>query len=117
MYLFHKRAGGIYDLYVVSLSKVVCLRRFAVGTEQNLRVLQFCHLFTVDGLESEVQQSLTFHAIMNYIAQAIQFVGIFQLFLRLRDGSCYTEAETAMFVNFYQHLCLFFVITYFRFWK
>jgi len=72
-----------------------------VGTQKDFDVMQTLKVVVVDCDEPHAAQTLTLHAVMHYIAEAIQRLSLSQFFLCLAYGSGYSEAETAAAVNLY----------------
>jgi hypothetical protein len=71
-----------------------------MGTEQHFHMVQAAHLIMVNGNQSHLPQSLTLHAIVNNISQAIELGTLGQLFLGFLDGGGHSEAEATAVVDF-----------------
>ena len=67
----HHRAGGIDNLDVVALGKLVGLRRFAMGSQQDFDIVELGELLMVDGDEPFGMEAFYFHAVVYDIAKAI----------------------------------------------
>ena len=67
----HHRAGGIDNLDVVALGKLVGLRRFAMGSQQDFYIVELGELLMVDGDEPFGMEAFYFHAVVYDIAKAI----------------------------------------------
>ena len=96
--------GGIDDLDVVAVRYLVGFGRFAMGTEQDLHVVELLELVVVDGDESEFLQALALHAVVHDVAKAIKGGAICQLFFGLADGGGDPKTESAATVDFYLHI-------------
>ena len=99
--LKHHGACGIYNLNVVLLCELVCLRRLAVGAQQHFRIVQLIHIFMVDGYEPQIVEPFAFHAVVHDVAEAIERVALCQFFFCLPDGGGHAETEAATTVDFY----------------
>ena len=97
--LEHHRAGGIDNLDVVTTGEFVGLRRFPMGTQQHLHIMELTHIIMVDGDEPQVFQPLTFHTVVNDIAQTVEgLVTGAKLLLSLLNGGGHSETEATAFV-------------------
>lgn len=67
----HHGAGGIDNLDVVALGKLVGLRRFAMGSQQDFDIVELGELLMVDGDEPFGMEAFYFHAVVYDIAKAI----------------------------------------------
>lgn len=64
-------ASGIDNLDVVALGKLVGLRRFAMGSQQDFDIVELGELLMVDGDEPFGMEAFYFHAVVYDIAKAI----------------------------------------------
>ena len=69
-----------------------------MSAQQDLDIVEPCHLLMVDGDEPHLAQTVTLHAIMHDIAEAVEGVALGQLLLSLLDGRGDAEAEAAAVV-------------------
>lgn len=67
----HHGAGGIDNLDIVALGKLVGLGRFAMGSQQDFDIVELGELLMVDGDESFGMEAFYFHAVVYDIAKAI----------------------------------------------
>lgn len=67
----HHGAGGIDNLDVVALGKLVGLWRFAMGSQQDFDIVELGELLMVDGDEPFGMEAFYFHAVVYDIAKAI----------------------------------------------
>ena len=75
-----------------------------MSPQQHLHIVQLTKIVVIDGNESHRPQALTFHTIMNDIAQTIKAVSLGQFLFGLLDGCGHTKTETTAVVDFYiQH--------------
>ena len=102
--LQHHRACGVYYLDIVAPRQLVGLGRFAVSAQQYLGVVQPAQVFVVYGHEAHPAQPLALHAVVYYVAEAIERLATGQLFLGFLYGSGHAEAKSAAIVYFYLHL-------------
>ena len=63
--------------------------------------MQTPELVVIDGYEPHAAQTLTLHAVMHYIAEAIQRLALGQFLLCLTYGRGHSEAETTAAINLY----------------
>ena len=68
--------------------------------------MQFPHLVVLDGNQSHLPQSVTLHAIVHNITQAIEFIAFSEFLLSLSDGSGHPKAESTATINLNYHIPL-----------
>ena len=101
--LKHHGAGGIDNLDVVTSGELIGLRGFAMGAQQHLHIVELAHLFVVDGDEPHRAEAFTLHAVVDDIAETIEFGTLGKFFLGLFNGGGHSEAEATAFIDFYYH--------------
>ena len=104
------RACGIYDVNVVHFCLAVCRWWFSVCAEQYVCITQRVVCSMIYGLQTQLLESAAFLSVVHDVSQAIEFFTVAQFFLCLTYSSCYSEAETASFVNFNNHSCCSFIV-------
>lgn len=97
--------GGVDNVYVLLLGLVVGGGGLAVGTEQDVAVVELVELVVVNGLQAHVLQTVALGAVVYDIAEAVELLTVFEFVFRLAYGAGHSEAETASFVNFNNHAC------------
>jgi hypothetical protein len=102
--LQHHGTGGIDEVNVVGLGGAVGRRRFAVGAQQHLGVVERVELLVVDGLQTERAQAFALLAVVDYVAQTVERVALAQFLLGLAYRRGHAKAEPRIFVNLYQHV-------------
>ena len=100
-------AGSIDDLDVVALCQLVGLGRFAVCSQEHLRIVQLVEVVVVDGDKPHLPQALALHAVVNDVAQAVESAALREFLLGLADGGGDAEAEATTAVDFYLHVAYF----------
>ena len=104
--LQYNGACGIDNLDVVLACHLVGGWRFAMSPEQHFHATEISHVIMIDGDEPEALEALTFHSVMNDVAEAVESLARGKLFFGFLDGSGYSEAETTAVVYFYLHFLL-----------
>ena len=99
--LKHHRTRGVYYLNAVTPGQLVCLGRFAMGTQQHFHTMQTAHVVVVYRYKPHFAQALTLHSVVNYITETIQCLPLCQFFLGLLYGSSHTKAKPAAVVYLY----------------
>ena len=79
------RTGGINDLDIIALGKLIGLWRLAMGAKQHFGVVKVDELLGTDGVKTESSESLHLLTVVDDVAQTIQSVGILQVVFGLLD--------------------------------
>ena len=79
------RTGGIDDLDIVALGKLIGLWRLTVGTEQHFGVVKVNELLGSDCFKSHGFETLHLLTVVDDVAQTVQAVGILQVVFGLLD--------------------------------
>ena len=101
--LEHHRTGGIDDLDIVPACQFVGLRGFSVSPQQHFHIVQLLHFVVLDGHEAHLTKTVTLHAIVHDITQAIEFIAMRQFLFGLLNSGGHTEAEATAIIDFDYH--------------
>jgi len=99
----HHGASGVNQVDGMLAGKCVGRWRFAMGTEQDLGIVDVAHLVVIDGDEPHLLQAVALLAIVHDVAQAIEPFLLRKFLLSLADGTRHTETKARTLVDFYFH--------------
>ena len=98
--LEHHRTGRIDDLDVIPTSEFVGLWGLTMSTQQHFHIVEFTHLFMVDGDKPHLAQAFTLHPIVYNITKTIERLTLCKFLFGFLDGCGHTETETTAAIDF-----------------